>query len=196
MLAMLVLAVILTAGLQAPPTADAQMVVNNVPTGVPGIRDAANPGDTLTTVRPGMTLIAETTGIEDDDGITMVNWMYQWAHFDGTDVTDITGATAITYLLEEKDIGNALLVKVTFTDDLNNPEGPLRMLHHPFRWAQEPHRFEHGWKHSTPKNHSSDRHHSQACPRLRSISITDYKELHPRLHRADFRQHRRHGNPQ
>ena len=98
---------------------------NNAATGVPGIVDQANPNDSLTTLRPGMTLIAETTGIEDDDGITNPNWMYQWAYWDGTNPTDITGATAITYLLEEKDIGKGLRVKVTFTDDLNNPEGPI-----------------------------------------------------------------------
>ena len=124
-LAMLVLAVILTAGLQGTPIAEAQVVVNNDATGQPGIRDSAHPMDSLTTVRPDMTLTAITTGIMDDDGITMVNWMYQWAYFDGTDTTNIPGATAITYLLEEKDIGNAMVVKVSFTDDQNNPEGPI-----------------------------------------------------------------------
>ena len=120
----LVLAVILTAGLQGTPIAEAQ-VVNNMAAGQPGIVDAANPNDTLTTVRPDMTLTVDTTGIEDDDGLANPNWMYQWAYWDDTIATDITGATAITYLLEEKDIGNALVVKVTFTDDLGNPEGPL-----------------------------------------------------------------------
>ena len=128
----LVLAIFLTPGLQAPPPAEAQ-VVNNAATGVPGIRDAANPTDTLTTLRPGMTLFAETTGIEDDDGLTNPNWMYQWYYWDGTNPTDITGATAITYLLEEKDIGKGLIVKVTFTDDLNNPEGPIQSA--PTRFA-------------------------------------------------------------
>ena len=37
----LVLAVFVTSGLQAPPTAEAQ--TNNTATGVPGVRDAANP---------------------------------------------------------------------------------------------------------------------------------------------------------
>ena len=120
----LVLAIFVTSGLQAPPTAEAQ--TNNAATGVPFIRDAADPAGTLLTVRSGMTLTVDTTGIMDDDGITMVNWMYQWAHFDGTNTTDITGATANTYLLEDKDIDNAMVVKVRFTDDLSNPEGPLR----------------------------------------------------------------------
>ena len=124
-LAVLALAVIAGALLHAPTPAEAQ--TNNAATGVPGIRDAANPNDNLTTVRPDMTLTVDTTGIEDDDGLANPNWMYQWAYWDDTSAsaTDITGATAITYLLEEKDIGNPLVVKVTFTDDLNNPEGPI-----------------------------------------------------------------------
>ena len=120
----LILAVFVTPGLQAPPTAEAQD--NNAATGFPGILDAANLNDTLTTVRPGMTLTVDITDIMDADGITMVNWMYQWAHFDGTDVSDIPDANAITYLVEDTDIGNALVVKVTFTDDLDNPEGPIQ----------------------------------------------------------------------
>ena len=54
---------------------------NNAATGVPGIRDAANPNDNLTTVRPDMTLTVDTTGIEDDDGLANPNWMYQWAYW-------------------------------------------------------------------------------------------------------------------
>ena len=119
----LILAVFLTGQLYAPPTAEAQ--ANNMPTGLPGIVDQANPNDILDTLRPGMTLIAVTTDIMDDDGIATPNWIYQWAYFDGTDVSDITGATAITYLLEDKDIGNSMVVKVTFTDDLSNTEGPI-----------------------------------------------------------------------
>ena len=74
LMAALILAIFLAPGLQGTPTAEAQ--TNNAATGTPGIRDAANPNDSLTTVRPGMTLIAETTSIMDDDGITNPNWMY------------------------------------------------------------------------------------------------------------------------
>ena len=105
---------------------------NTVATGKPGIVDQANPTDSLTTVRPGMTLEAGIGNIEDNDGLTTPNWMYQWAYYedDGFDetITDISGATASTYLLEEKDIDKQLLVKVTFTDDLMNAEGPLESL--------------------------------------------------------------------
>ena len=100
-------------------------VPNNDPTGIPEIVDQANPNDPLNTVRPGMTLTAKTDPIMDDDGLTTPNWMYYWADYDGTNLNDITGATASTYLVEEKDIGRRLVVKVTFTDDLLNLEGPL-----------------------------------------------------------------------
>ena len=72
-LAMLVLAIILTAGLQSTPTAEAQVVVNNAATGLPGIQNAADPTDLLLTVRPGITLTTVTSGIMDDDGITPAN---------------------------------------------------------------------------------------------------------------------------
>ena len=131
----------------------------------------------------------------DDDGITMVNWMYQWAHFDGTNTTDITGATAITYLLEDKDIGNAMVVKVSFTDDLNNPEGPL---------ASPTSRF------VGPENlivSNTDRDTAfDINTDLTALTATTPKlaqglrggfssrQIHTRLYRAHFRQHRRHGN--
>ena len=125
LLAAFLIAVLVTAFMYAAPGADAQMVTNNAATGEPEIVDQANPNDALSTVRPGMTLTAKTDPIMDDDGLTTPNWMYQWADYDGTNSNDITGATASTYLVEEKDIGRRLVVKVTFTDNLMNPEGPL-----------------------------------------------------------------------
>ena len=118
LLAAVMLAVIAGAFLQATPSALAQ--TNSNPTGTPGIVDQANPNETLTTVRTDMTLEAVTSEIMDADGLTTPNWMYQWAHSDGDNVTDITGATASTYLVEDKDISKALVVKVTFSDDLSN----------------------------------------------------------------------------
>ena len=103
-----------------------EAVTNSAATGTLGIVDQANPDDTLTTVRPGMTLQALTSDIMDDNGLTTPNWMYQWAHWDGTTSTDISEATSSTYLVKESDIGKALLLKVTFTDDLSFTEGPLQ----------------------------------------------------------------------
>ena len=95
-------------------------------TGQPGIVDQANPGVSLTTVRPGMTLLAKTTDIMDPDDLTNPGWTYQWNHID-TDLnqTDISGATSATYLVKESDIGKAFAVSVTFTDDNSHTEGPL-----------------------------------------------------------------------
>ena len=122
-LAAVMLAVIAGAFLYATPSAEAQ--TNNMATGAPGIVDQANPNDTLTTVRPDMTLAVDTSNIMDDDGLTIPAYTYQWAHWDGTDTTDIPGATGSTYLVTESDIGKAFEVSVNFDDDLSNPEGPL-----------------------------------------------------------------------
>ena len=101
-------------------------------TGQPGIVDQANPNDTLTTVRPDMTLAAVTTGIMDTDGTTTPNWTYQWIRWDSTTYTNIAEATASTYVVKEDDIGYALYVAVTFTDGGGNAEGPLRSPGVPF----------------------------------------------------------------
>ena len=73
------------------------------------------------TAQVGQTLTAGTTAIMDADGLTSVNYMYQWIRVDGTDA-DISGATSITYTLVGADLGKTIKVKVIFTDDLNNPE--------------------------------------------------------------------------
>ena len=95
-------------------------------TGKPGIEDQANPGGSLTTVRPGMTLLAVTSEIMDTDGLTNPGWTYQWKHYDtGHNETDISGATSATYLVKESDIGKGFTLSVTFTDDAMAAEGPL-----------------------------------------------------------------------
>ena len=140
LMAALILAVFLAPSFQAPPTAEAQ-VMNNAATGQPGIVDAANPNAiTLTTVRPGMTLQAVTTDIMDDDGLTNPNWTYQWAHWDGTTRTDITGATAITYLLKETDIGNSISVSGNVHRRPEQPRRPPPEPTDPFRRTPKPHR--------------------------------------------------------
>ena len=103
-----------------------EALTNSAPTGLPGIVDQANPGDTLTTVRPEMTLLAATGSIMDTDGITNPGWTYQWKHVVGDTTTDISGATSATYLVTDSDIGKAFVVSVSFTDDAMNAEGPLR----------------------------------------------------------------------
>ena len=86
---------------------------NNLATGAPTITGTAQVGQTLT---------AGTTGIMDADGLTSVSYAYQWIRVDGGTETNISGATASAYTLVAADQGTTIKVKVSFTDDLNNPE--------------------------------------------------------------------------
>ena len=89
---------------------------NNSAAGVPTITGTPRVDETLT---------ADTSGIEDDDGLTNQNFSYKWFRFDGTDETEITGATGSTYDLTVDDTGQRIRVKVSFNDDRGFPEGPL-----------------------------------------------------------------------
>ena len=66
----------------------------------------------------GQTLSADTTAIEDADGLDNAVFQYQWL----ADDAEINGATAATYTLADADVGKAIRVKVTFTDDEGNAE--------------------------------------------------------------------------
>ena len=68
------------------------------------------------------TLTAETSGIEDEDGLDNAGFAYQWVAGDGTTDTDIQGATNSTYTLTADDQGKAIIVRVSFTDDAGNEE--------------------------------------------------------------------------
>ena len=82
---------------------------NSPATGAPTISGTAQVGETLT---------ADTSGIADADGLSNVQYEYQWL----ADDTDISGATASTYTLVAADEGKAIQVKVSFTDDGGNSE--------------------------------------------------------------------------
>ena len=86
---------------------------NNAPTGLPSISGTAQVGETLT---------ADTSNIEDDDGLDDVSYRYQWVRNDGTDDADIAGGTGSTYTLVDADEGRTIRVKVSFTDDADNDE--------------------------------------------------------------------------
>ena len=70
------------------------------------------------------TLTATTTGIADEDGLTDLTFAYQWIRHDPADATDedIEEATGETYTVTAGDAGQALRVRVTFTDDAGNEE--------------------------------------------------------------------------
>ena len=82
---------------------------NNKATGAPSISGTAQVGETLT---------ADTSGIADTDGLTSVTYSYQWL----ADDTANSGATGSTYTLADDDEGNAIQVRVSFTDDAGNEE--------------------------------------------------------------------------
>ena len=82
---------------------------NSPATGAPAITGTTHVGETLT---------ADTSGIADADGLSSVQYEYQWL----ADDAGISGATNATYTLADADEGKAVKVEVTFTDDAGNEE--------------------------------------------------------------------------
>ena len=102
--------------LSNPPTvtipgseSDQQIVQNTPAGGVPGIDGMAEVGQTLS---------ADTTNITDTDGLANVVFTYQWL----ADDVNIAGATSSTHVLTDDDLGKAIRVRVTFTDDAGHDE--------------------------------------------------------------------------
>ena len=66
----------------------------------------------------GETLTADTSGLQDDDGLASATYTYQWVRTpDGGSDEDISGATSDTYTPVFLDAGATLKVRVTVTDD-------------------------------------------------------------------------------
>ena len=90
-------------------TAAVEAAPNSAATGAPTITGTAQVGETLT---------AGTSGIADADGLDNATFNYQWlagnAH--------IAGATGSSYTLVSGDVGKAIKVRVSFTDDAGNSE--------------------------------------------------------------------------
>ncbi len=82
---------------------------NSPATGLPTISGTAQVGETLT---------ADTSGIQDANGLDNVAFHYQWLGDD----TAIDRAAGITYTLADSDKGKTIRVRVTFTDDGGNEE--------------------------------------------------------------------------
>ena len=83
--------------------------VNDAATGAPTIFGGSWVGQTIT---------ALTSGIADIDGLPgRFSFTYQWVRVDGTNETDIRGATSGTYTLAAADEGKTVKVKVSFTDN-------------------------------------------------------------------------------
>ena len=104
--------------------------VNAVGGGVSSAEVAATPNApasgtvTITgTAEVGQTLTVSVSGVTDRDGVPSgVTYTYQWVQVDGTDETDIAGATSSTYTLVAADQGKRVKVKVSFEDDVGNDE--------------------------------------------------------------------------
>ena len=95
--------------LYSAPTSVVEAKTNSPATGTPSISGTTEVGETLT---------ANITGIADEDGLSTVQYAYQW----WADGTAIAGATSLTYTLAEADEGKAIKVEITFTDDAGNDE--------------------------------------------------------------------------
>ena len=96
-------------------TGDGRMLSVALAILVPGPQNAP----TITgTARVGETLTASTTGITDSDGLTNATFTYQWLADDAA----ISGATGSTYMLVAADVGKAIKVQVSFSDDADNAE--------------------------------------------------------------------------
>ena len=86
-----------------------ETAVNSAATGAPVISGTAQVGEALT---------ADTSGIEDADGLSNVQYEYQWL----ADDTEVAGATGSTYTLADADEGKTVKVQVSFTDDAGHDE--------------------------------------------------------------------------
>ena len=80
---------------------------NSVPTGLPEISGTAEVGEVLT---------VSVAGIADADDIDAETFAYQWLANDGTEDTEIAGATGKTYTVAPADAGTTLKARVSFTD--------------------------------------------------------------------------------
>ena len=87
--------------------------MNNPATGSPRITGTA---------QVGQPLYASLGSVADADGPLIIIASYQWIRVDGATETDITGATITPYTPVADDVGKQLKVRLSFTDDLGNPE--------------------------------------------------------------------------
>ena len=93
----------------APLKTVVQVLPNSEPTGAPTISGTPQVEQTLT---------ANTSSINDADGLTGVSYRYQWI----AGATDIVGATSSSYTLTASEQGQTIQVRVTFSDDADNEE--------------------------------------------------------------------------
>ena len=100
-------------GLGSPLALGEDSDTNTPATGAPTISGTVQVGETLT---------ADTSDIEDANGLANATFSYRWVSSDGTTDTDIEKATDSTYKLVADDAGKSIKVIVTFADDAGNEE--------------------------------------------------------------------------
>ena len=86
---------------------------NSAPTGLPSIPGTPKAGEPLT---------ADTSAINDADGLTGVTYSYQWVRTTGGEDEDIGTATGASYTPDNNDVDKTLKVRVSFEDDVGNHE--------------------------------------------------------------------------
>ena len=71
------------------------------------------------TVREDQTLTAETTALQDADGLPAdaAGYRYQWQRNTDSSFENIAGETGNTYTLDDADVGREVRVQVSYTDD-------------------------------------------------------------------------------
>ena len=86
---------------------------NSEPTGLPAITGTPQVGQTLT---------ADTSAIDDEDGLENAVFRYQWFASKSGVILVLLGETSSTYTLAPTDEGYTFQVQVSFTDDADNQE--------------------------------------------------------------------------
>ena len=95
--------------LTSAATATVDAAPNSPATGAPTITGTAQVGEPLT---------ADISGIADADGLDNATFTYQWV----AGGSDIAGATGSSHTLASSEQGQAMQVRVSFTDDRSNAE--------------------------------------------------------------------------
>ena len=101
---------------KAAPLSDRAVVniaTNSPSAGQPGIRGSGFFGNTLRAI---------TSDIMDTDGLANVAYFYQWLLSDNGTDREIEGADQVNYRLRSSEEGNAIKVRVSFTDDAGHDE--------------------------------------------------------------------------
>ena len=105
-------------------TADGRVLAHAIGTAIPG------PPNSRATGAPAIsgmehveeTLTADTSAIDDADGLENAEFTYQWIRNDGAADEDIPDANGPSYTLTGEDEGNTIKVRVSFTDDEDGEE--------------------------------------------------------------------------